>query len=177
MSTPAPETGNMIAQGLLPELDRELANTRKALERIPDDKFGWKPHERSNNFGWLAGHLATLPMWGVMTIDRDDIDVAPAEGGMQFPKPATCEEVLAIFDKNAADFRAAVERTNDATMMKPWTLLMTGKTVWTMPKIAVLRGMVMNHLIHHRGQFTVYLRLNDIPVPALYGPSADEGSM
>lgn len=168
----------MIAQSMLPELEHEMANTRKTLERIPDDKFDFKPHPRSNTMGWMGGHLATIPMWGSVTVKQDSIDVMPVDGQpMQMPKPATKDEILAIFDKNVADFREALTGADDATMMKPWTLLAGGKTIFTMPKAAVIRGMVMNHIVHHRGQLTVYFRLNDIPVPALYGPSADEGNM
>jgi uncharacterized damage-inducible protein DinB len=168
----------MIARSLLPELDHEMANTRKTLERIPDGKFDYKPHVKSGTLGWLSAHVAMLPMWGAMTIGTDDLDVNPPGGpAFQMPKPATREEVLALFDKNVADFRSALEATEDATLMKPWTLLNGGNAVFTMPKVAVLRGVVINHLIHHRGQLTVYLRLLDIPLPALYGPSADEGKM
>jgi hypothetical protein len=178
MSTPTQQTGNSIAQGFLPELDQELANTRKTLERIPDNKWGWKAHEKSSTLGWMAGHLANLAGWGAMTIQTDKLDVRPAGGpSFKLPAPATCEEALALFDQNAADFRKEVEGVSDAVMMQPWTLEAAGQTIFTMPKIAVLRGMIMNHIIHHRGQLTVYLRLNDIPVPALYGPSADEGKM
>lgn len=178
MSTSTTQASNMIAQSLLPEIDQEAANTRKTLERVPDDKFGWKPHEKSGTFGWMAGHLANLPGWGQMTLESDHLDVNPPDGQrMQLPKPENREAVLAVFDKALAGFRAAVEGASDAAMMQPWTLLSGGKTLWTMPKIAVIRGMVMNHIVHHRGQLTVYLRLNEIPVPALYGPSADEGSM
>ena len=178
MSTPTQKLGNMIAQSLLPEIDHEMANTRKTLERTPDDKWGWKPHDKSGTIGWMAGHLANLPMWGTMTTQTDSLDVKPPGGQtFQLPKTTTRDEVLAVFDKNVADLRAAVEATSDAAMMTPWTLLAAGKEVFTMPKVAVIRSMVLNHIVHHRGQFTVYLRLNDIPVPALYGPSADEGSM
>lgn len=178
MSTPTQQTGNYMAQGLLPELDQEMANTRKTLERLPDDKWGWKPHEKSSTMGWMAGHLANLPGWGQVTIQTDKLDVNPIGGAaMKLPVPADREETLALFDKNAAGFRKELEGVSDAVMMQPWSLEAAGKTILTMPKIAILRGLVMNHIIHHRGQLTVYLRLNDIPVPALYGPSADEGKM
>ena len=135
------------------------------------------PHEKSGTLGWMASHLANLPMWATMTTQTDNLDVNPPGGqNFQLPKPTTRDEVLAVFDKSA-DMRAAIENTSDAVMMQPWTLLAAGKTIFTMPKVGVIRSMVLNHIIHHRGQFTVYLRLNDIPVPALYGPSADEGSM
>jgi uncharacterized damage-inducible protein DinB len=178
MSTPRPQPGNMIAQSLLPEFDQEMPNTRKTLERVPDGKFDWKPHEKSGTLGWMAAHLSTLPMWGEMTLNTDSLDVNPPGGSsFEMPKPTTRAEVVELFDKHAAAFRSALEGASDAAMMQPWTLLSGGKEIFTMPKVAVLRGMVLNHLVHHRGQLTVYLRLNDIPVPALYGPSADEGAM
>lgn len=168
----------MIAQSLLPEFDQEMPNTRKTLERVPDSKFDWKPHEKSGTLGWMTTHLATLPMWGEMTLHSDSFDVNPTEGQkFEMPKPATTAEAVALFDKHAAAFRAALEGASDAVLMKPWTLLAGGKEIFTMPKVAVLRGMVFNHIVHHRGQLTVYLRLNNVPVPALYGPSADEGTM
>jgi len=166
-----------ISEALLPEFDHEMANTRKTLERVPDDKFGWKPHEKSGTMGWLAGHLAMIPHWTTVTIGQDSLDLAPPGAPPpQIPKLNSRKEVLETFDKNVAGARADIARASDAHLLKPWTLLKGGKTVITMPRIAVLRGFVMNHSIHHRAQLGVYLRLNNIPVPAIYGPSADEGS-
>lgn len=167
-----------ISASLLPEFEQEMTNTRKALERIPDDKFDWKPHEKSWAMGGLATHLANLPSWTVYTIKQDSLDLAPpgAESFRVEPKN-TRQEILEDFDKNVADARAAIVGASDEDLLKPWTLLKGGVTLMTLPKIAVLRSFVMNHIIHHRGQFTVYLRLNDIPVPSIYGPSADEGGM
>jgi uncharacterized damage-inducible protein DinB len=168
----------MINQALLPEFDMEMANTRKTLERVPDDKLGWKPHEKSMTMGRLAGHLAELPTWGQTTIANDSHDIAPAGAP---PQPAMTaksrQETLDAFDKNVASMRAAIAGASDDQLMKPWSLLKGGQTLMTMPKIAVLRGFVMNHAIHHRAQLGVYLRLNDIAVPSIYGPSADEGQM
>jgi len=165
-----------ISQALLPEFDHEMASTRKTLERVPDDKFGWKPHEKSMPMGNLAAHLATLPGWTVTTLTQDSLDLAP-EGGEPFklPEAKTTEEVLGIFDTQVAAARAAVAEATDEQLMKPWSLLMTGKTIFTLPRAAVLRSFVMSHSIHHRAQLGVYLRLNDIAVPSIYGPSADEG--
>jgi uncharacterized damage-inducible protein DinB len=167
-----------ISASLLPEFDQEMANTRKALERIPDDKFDWRPHEKSMAMGGLATHLATLPSWTVYTINQDSLDLAPP-GGESFraEEKRSRREILEEFDKNAAAARDAIAGASDEEMLKPWSLLKGGVTLMTLPKIAVLRGFVMNHIIHHRGQFTVYLRLNDVPVPPIYGPSADEGAM
>jgi len=167
-----------ISASLLPEFDQEMANTRKALERVPDDKFDWKPHEKSGTMGWLANHLANLPSWTVYTINRDSLDLDPPDGdSIKWEGKGSRQELLEYFDQNVAAARDAIAGASDQEMLKPWTLLKGGVTLMTLPKIAVMRGFVMNHIIHHRGQFTVYLRLNDIPVPPLYGPSADEGAM
>jgi uncharacterized damage-inducible protein DinB len=164
-----------IAASLLPELDQEMANTRKTLERVPDGAFDWKPHEKSFSMMELANHLARLPGWGVATLETDSLDLDPEKGEFIPPPPAeSVAGVLADFDKNVAGFRSALENASDEVLMKPWTLLNSGQEIFTMPRVAVVRGMVLNHIIHHRGQLTVYLRLNDLPVPGLYGPSADE---
>src|SRR5262245_51934597 len=167
-----------ISVSLLPEFDLEMANTRKALERVPDDKFGWKPHEKSWVMGGLATHLANLPSWTVFTINQDSLDLAPPGAEpFKLEQKNSRQEILDDFDKNVAAARAAISGASDEELLKPWTLLKGGVTLMTLPKIAVMRGFVMNHIIHHRGQFTVYLRLNDVPVPSIYGPSADEGAM
>jgi uncharacterized damage-inducible protein DinB len=168
----------MISQALLPEFDMEMANTRKTLERVPDDKLGWKPHEKSMPLGRLAGHLAELPGWAIVTIAQDNIDIAPVDGPTFKAVTATSrQEALDLFDKSVSEARAAIAGASDEQLMMPWSLLKGGETLMTMPKIAVLRGFVMNHSIHHRAQLGVYLRLNEVPVPAVYGPSADEGQM
>lgn len=168
----------VMSKGLLPEFDHEMANTRKTLERVPDDKFGWKPHEKSATLGWLASHLAILPSWAIPTVDQESLDLSPpGEPPFKLPEMNSRATVLDVFDKNVSDARAAIGRASDDQLMKPWTLLAGGKTIFTMPRIAVLRGFVMSHSIHHRAQLGVYLRLNDVPVPAIYGPSADEGIM
>jgi uncharacterized damage-inducible protein DinB len=167
-----------ISASLLPEFDQEMANTRKALERMPDDKFDWKPHEKSGTMGWLANHLANLPSWTVYTINQDSLDLAPTDGeSIKWEGKGSRQELLDYFDKNVGAARAAIAEASDEAFLKPWSLLKGGVTLMTLPKIAVMRGFVMNHIIHHRGQFTVYLRLNDVPVPPIYGPSADEGAM
>jgi uncharacterized damage-inducible protein DinB len=167
-----------ISDGLVMEFDHEMAGTRKTLERVPDDKFGWKPHDKSGTMGWLAGHLANLPGWAASAINEDSLDLAP--GGVQIqppPPPKNRKELLELFDKNVVTGRAAIAAASDAQFFKPWSLLRDGKTLMTMPRIACLRGFILNHVIHHRAQLGVYLRLNNIAVPALYGPSADEGTM
>jgi uncharacterized damage-inducible protein DinB len=164
-----------ISDALLPEFDQEAATTRKVLARVSDDKLGFKPHEKSWDMASLASHVANLQSWAVETLTKDSLDYAPP-GGEQYksPKASSQKELLEMFDKNSAAARQAIAATSDEDFMKPWTLLGGGKPVFTMPRIAVLRGMVMNHSVHHRGQLSVYLRLTNIPVPAMYGPSADE---
>ncbi len=161
-----------IAQSLLPEFDVEMARTRKTLERVPMEKAAWKPHPKSGALGWLANHVATLPGWAKMTLETEFLDLAASHAPATPPK--TVQELVQVFDKHAAESRAAIEKSTDEQWMKPWTLKMGDHVIFTMPRVAVLRNAVMNHLIHHRGQLTMYLRLNDVPVPALFGPSADE---
>jgi len=167
-----------IADTLLPEFDHEMANTRRSLERIPENDLGWKPHEKSMTLGRLASHLAELPTWAVSVITQDSIDIAPpGEAAPQALNLGSRREILEAFDKNVAAARAAIAGGSNEQFGNPWSLLTGGKTVFTMPKIAVFRSFVMNHSIHHRAQLGVYLRLNNLPVPALYGPSADERGM
>jgi uncharacterized damage-inducible protein DinB len=160
---------------LLPEFDQEMAKTRKSLERVPDDKFDWKPHTKSMTVRKLALHVAQFPSWVTETLEKTSLDVAPA-GAPAFKPPEvnSHKELLEIFDRDLAKARQNLQAASDAQLMETWTLLAGGKTIFALPRIAVLRSMVMNHMIHHRAQLGVYLRLNDIPVPALYGPSADE---
>jgi uncharacterized damage-inducible protein DinB len=164
-----------ISESMLPEFDNEMANTRKTLERVPLEKSDWKPHEKSMAMGGLATHLSNIPTWVGYTIDQDSLDLAP-EGKPMPPMEIikSQEELVATFDANVAKARAAIAGASDADLFKPWSLMMNGNTLMTLPKVAVLRSFVMNHLIHHRAQLGVYLRLNDIPVPSIYGPSADE---
>jgi uncharacterized damage-inducible protein DinB len=163
-----------IADALLPEYDREVATTRRLLERVPDGKFDWKPHQKSMSLGELASHLATMLSWGSMTLNAPEFDI---RGEYRSPSLGTRAELLASFDREAAAMRAALAGKNDAELMAPWSLKREGKAMFTMPKAAVLRSFVMNHMVHHRGQLSVYLRLNDVPVPSMYGPSADEQTM
>ena len=167
-----------ISDSLLPELDQEMAKTRTVLERCPEDKFGWKPHPKSWNMGTLASHIANMPGWAVDTIRKDLFDLAPPGAPPYQEEPVTSsKQLLERFDRNIAAARAALAGAADEDLMKPWTLLSGGQVIFTMPRIAVLRSMIMNHGIHHRAQLGVYLRLNDIPVPSIYGPSADESGM
>lgn len=167
-----------IAQSLIPELDQEMGGTRKVLERIPADKFEFRPHEKSFTMISLATHITNMLGWGRDTLKTNSFDVAPVGGEPYKEDPATSvADLLAKFDANLAGFREALAGASDADLMASWSLLAGGQVLFTMPRIACIRGMILNHLIHHRAQLTVYLRMNDVPVPALYGPSADEQGM
>lgn len=166
-----------ISDALLPEFDHEMSTTRRTLERVPDDKFDWRPHPKSLTMGTLAGHLANLPIWTNYTVNQDSLDVMPNGVPMRFDPPKSGAERLKIFDANVAAARTAIAQASNQELMKPWSLLANGEVILTLPKAAVLRGFVMNHSIHHRAQLGVYLRLNDIPHPSMYGPSADEQGM
>ena len=164
-----------IGSTMIPEMEQEFASTRRVLERVPADRFGWRPHAKSYTMGQLATHVATLPSWGPYTIDLSELDIAPVgQPPMRTEEAKSTADLLARFDKHAAEARASIGAASDATMMGPWKLLAGGHEIFTMPRVAVLRSFVMNHLIHHRAQLGVYLRLCDVPVPALYGPTADE---
>jgi uncharacterized damage-inducible protein DinB len=164
-----------ISETLLPEFDQEMANTRKTLERVPFDKLSWQPHPKSMTFGALATHIATMPGWASVTMQGDSFDYAPPGGEpYQNPSFASHKELLEAFDKGVSEVRAVIAAADDSKFLEPWTLMAGGKSIFTMPKAAVMRSFVMNHTIHHRAQLGVYLRLNDIAVPSVYGPTADE---
>jgi uncharacterized damage-inducible protein DinB len=164
-----------ISKTILPEFDHEMATTRRVLERIPDDKFSWKPHEKSMTLGGLATHLSNIPSWTRNTFEKDELDVAPPGAPpYRLEEKKSRDEILADFDKNVTEARAAIEAATDENWQGKWSLLMTGKTIFTLPRPAVWRGFIMSHSIHHRAQLAVYLRLLDVPVPSIYGPSADE---
>jgi uncharacterized damage-inducible protein DinB len=161
-----------LSPSLLRELESELPSLRRCLERLPADKFDYQPHPKSMTLGQLATHLAQMPEWGATTINTTELDFS---GGFEQPKPQTTDELLALFDSGAAAFREALAKASDEDFAQTWTLKgAEGKVFFAMPRTAVLRDMVMNHLAHHRGQLTVYMRMLDIPVPSIYGPSADE---
>ncbi len=160
-----------IKDALLPEYDREMGVTRRLLERVPDDKLGWKPHEKSMSMGRLATHLAELPSIMIRISQGDSFDMTAP----RTPRVAGSRaEILQIFDESVAEARGALNVRIDDEWRAPWTFKQGGKGLFTMPKVTQFRSMLMNHSIHHRGQLSVYLRLNDIPVPSIYGPSADE---
>jgi uncharacterized damage-inducible protein DinB len=164
-----------LSELLLPEFDQEMADTRRTLERAPMERIDWKPHRKSPTLGWIATFLTVLPTWALSTINTDSFDVAPKEGSPKNSIAASSDELLGRFDTNVAAARAAIEQASDAHLMQACSLVSAGKSILTKPRIAILRSFVMNHIIHHRAQLCVYLRLNDIPAPGLYDPSADEG--
>jgi len=163
----------LIRDALLPEFDRETAITRRLLERIPDGKLSFKPHPKSMDMASLATHICELIDWTPETIGKDSIDLAGFDPS-QRKIVASRAELLEKFDKSVAKARAALATAEDAQLIEAWSLKSGEKVFFTMPKVAVLRTFVFNHSVHHRAQLSVYLRLNDIPVPAMYGPSADE---
>jgi uncharacterized damage-inducible protein DinB len=167
-----------IADALLPEFDHEMANTRKMLERIPNEKWDWRPHPKSWTTRELSTHIATIPAWMTDTIEKDSFDFAPV-GGAPYQPPVfkNKDEALAAFDKGVAAARASLAAAEDAHLFKEWALLAGGQVIFSMPRVACIRGFVLNHEIHHRGQLAVYLRLCDVAVPGMYGPSADETGM
>lgn len=164
-----------ISQAILPEFDSEMATTRRLMERAPADKGAWKPHPKSYALGDLLTHLSNLPGWTVVTLQETELDVNPPDGpAWKSPPYESLAGCLAAFDANVAAARAAIEKATDEDYMVTWSLKNGGQTVLSMPRVVCVRAFVLNHLIHHRGQLSVYLRLNDVPLPQIYGPTADE---
>lgn len=164
-----------IADTFLPEFDQEMATTRALLERVPADRADWKPHPRSTALGQLAMHIANLPGFGATVISQTEVDMNPPGGaGYTPPVLTSTEELLATFDANVERTRAAIAGARDEELGVPWSLKSAGEVIFTLPRSGVLRTMMLNHVIHHRGQLSVYLRLRDVPLPPIYGPTADE---
>lgn len=162
-----------IAESLLPEFDHETGTTRTLLEIVPEAQWSFKPHPKSMSLGDLALHLARiLSLWGVTTLKESGFDVNPAAGDPQ-PEIKSVADLLAVYDQAVQDVRAALAATSDEAMRETWTLSQGGQTIFSLPRVAVFRSFIMNHIIHHRGQLSVYLRLQDVPLPSIYGPSAD----
>jgi uncharacterized damage-inducible protein DinB len=161
-----------IKDGLLAEYDHEMGTTRRLLERLPEDKLAWKPHHKSMSLGGLATHLGNLPHWGGTILNEAFFDLAAAPPNM--PEQTSRDAILKLFDEATRQTRAWMDKS-DAEYMGMWTLKRGGQEMFSMPRVAAFKSFVINHIIHHRGQMSVYLRLNDVPVPSIYGPTADEG--
>ena len=166
-----------LTEIFLADLDREVAGTRRALERVPDGRTDWKPHERSMPLGYLATLVATMPSWVAMIVDQDSIEIAAIDENRQTRDViGTSAGLVEALEQNVAAARAALERTTDEHLMTTWQFKVDGNVVNEQPRHEAIRDAVLNHLVHHRGQLTVYLRLIESSVPAIYGPSADEGN-
>lgn len=159
-----------ISDLLLGEFDQEMTNTQKTLERVSGDKWDWKPHAKSGTLGWMASHIATLPHFTVTTIRTQEFEIA----GSERPKVNNVTALLPVFAQQRQLARDAIVGVTDEQLREIWTLKWNGKALFSMPRYNVLRSMCFNHMIHHRAQLTMYLRALDVPVPPLYGPSADE---
>lgn len=175
MSSAAATSSNNLGNALIAELEQEAKVTRSVLERIPADKFDWKPHDKSMTFGRLASHVAEMFGWTPATLQHAELDFSKMDYKPFEPK--TTSELVEFLDKHVAEAVETLRNSTDETFMENWTMRNGEQVYFTMPKAAVMRSFVMNHIVHHRGQLSVYLRLNDIPVPSIYGPSADEGQM
>jgi uncharacterized damage-inducible protein DinB len=163
-----------IAESILPEFDHETATTRTLLERVPEASAGWKPHDKSMSLGELAMHIAHIPVWASVTLERKEYDTNPPDGTrIGSPPFESCPQMLRAYDENVRAARALLVRTTDGEFMVQWTLKSGGKSLYNMPRVAVFRSLVLNHAVHHRGQLSVYLRLLDVPIPNIYGPTAD----
>ncbi len=164
-----------IAETFLAEFEAEMRQTRRMLERVPNEAMDFQPHPKSMTMARLAGHVAEMVQWGTNTVQTDELELRPPGSPPYQPyAPARREETLAFFDTALTESVAAIRKADDVAMQTDWTLRMQGQEIFTMPRISVLRTMVLSHVIHHRAQLSVYLRLNDVPVPGMYGPSADE---
>ncbi|HTM24537.1 MAG TPA: DinB family protein [Vicinamibacterales bacterium] len=164
-----------IKEAFLPEFDHEMGTTRRVLERVPDADLAWKPHAKSFSMGQLAGHLANIPHWVEIALDQAQFDLAQAGDDARPRQPESVAAVLKAFDDNVKKARTKIDTQTDPALFATWTLRQGAHEIFTMPKVSVLRTFIMNHLIHHRGQLSVYLRLRDVPLPSIYGPTADEG--
>jgi uncharacterized damage-inducible protein DinB len=156
---------------LLPEFDNETQKTRKLLKVVPFDDPGWKPHEKSMSIAQLAGHVAELVSWAAETINKPSLVIEP---GYQPFRPQSAKQLLEVFDARAAESRTAIAEATDDHLQQIWSLSFGEQKIFSLPRFSVLRNVVLNHMIHHRGQLSVYLRLKDVPIPGMYGPSADE---
>jgi len=159
----------------LAELGHEAATTRRLLERVPEDRLSWKPHEKSMTLSRLAGHVAELPGWSRTILADDEFHIdRESPHGYRAHRPETVAELLQVHDDNVAAYHDAAEGVSDETLRGHWRMLKGGQVVLDLPRTVALRSFLMNHLIHHRGQLSVYLRLLGVPLPSIYGPTADD---
>lgn len=163
-----------FAAMMLPEIDHEMAGLRSSLERVPEGQLDWTPHDRSFSMRGLVTHLATIPRWGVMVLEHNGLDMDPEKDRNE--PVASVAAALEIFDAELASMRRALLATDDEALRAEWTFQVKGQVAFAMPRMGVMRAFVMNHMIHHRAQLGVYLRLLGVAVPSLYGPSADQGN-
>ncbi|MBL8148891.1 MAG: DinB family protein [Blastocatellia bacterium] len=161
-----------LSEAIAAELKHEAAITRRLLERVPEEALGWKPHEKSMTLSMLAGHVAELPDWFSAIVKQDELDFATMD--YKPLEPTKTSELLEAFDKNVASALDVLQGQTDEFLSTSWRLRDGERIFFEMPRSAVIRSMTMNHLIHHRGQLSVYLRMKDVPIPSIYGPSADE---
>jgi uncharacterized damage-inducible protein DinB len=163
-----------IVQAMLPEFDHEMATTRRVLAVVPEADAAWRPHPKSSSLGDLATHITLLPLWGKLVLEQPELDLGlPANASRATMAFTTRAELLDRFDRHVQETRAALASATEESMRERWTLSNQGNTVFSLPRVAALRGFILSHLIHHRGQLSVYLRLRDVPLPSIYGPTAD----
>lgn len=171
MSVAEASTSPSLKQLALGDLNHELNTTRKLLERVPEAHLEWKPHEKSMSLGGLALHVATIPFWLTRVLSADHFDIATVGRN---PPPTSLQEILDAFEERVAAMRQALDAADDAALTQPWQLRRGEQVLQTMPRVAVIRAMGINHMVHHRAQLSVYLRMLDVPLPPMYGPTADE---
>ena len=171
MSITETATAPSLKQLALGDLNHELSLTRTLLERVPEGRLDWKPHEKSMALGGLALHVATIPHWVTRIMEADSFDIASATRN---PPPSSRQDILDAFDDRVASMRRALDAADDAALAAVWQLRRGDQVIQTMPRVAIIRAMVISHMIHHRAQLGVYLRMLDVPLPPIYGPSADE---
>jgi uncharacterized damage-inducible protein DinB len=160
-----------LIDSVLEEVTREAGSTRRVLERVPSDKLGWRPHQKSKSIGELAWHVASIPGRIAKLVQQDDVDVTSVK---QEPMPETTTGLVEGFDRHLAEAKELLARLDDSALSRITTMRRGDFKIFSGPKLALLRTVMLNHTYHHRGQLSVYLRLLDVPVPSIYGPTADE---
>jgi uncharacterized damage-inducible protein DinB len=163
-----------LSELLLPEFDAEAATTRRVIERVPDDRIEWRPHQKSFPMGHLAQLVAMIPGWTMHVLTKNEFDIAPREGPTAVYRFLPVDQLLKMFDQNVADARPLIERVTDAALQEQWTLKAAGHPVNIASRYMSYRTLMLNHLVHHRAQLGIYLRLTEQMVPQMYGPTADD---